>query len=288
MALAIDRLCFDASAIAVYGRSSFMAWAAPEPLARSLATWSRRWAGAACLLALVAALAWLPLEAATSGEEWHVAVDADTLWTLMFDTATGKAWLVRVALTLLLIAVLRWRPGGRWPLLASALLLSSLALGGHARIDSGLRGTFHGLNDAIHLLSGGAWLGALLMLPPCLARLRDPVLDTDARAALRRFSYAGHFAVGLVIATGIVNAVLILQRGPIDLGSTYRLLLAVKIGLVAAMTGLALVNRYVLVPRIRAQPARTILQIQIGTVAELALGAGVLTLVAAFGILDPM
>ncbi|MDB5505239.1 MAG: copper resistance protein CopD [Tardiphaga sp.] len=287
MALAIDRLCFDASAIAVYGRSGFITWAASESLGRLLAASSCRWAGTACLLALIAALAWLPLEAATSGGDWHVAVDGNTLWSLMVDTAVGKAWQVRAGLALVLLAVLWWHPAGRWPFLISALLLATLALGGHARIDSGLRGVLHGLNDLVHLLSGGAWLGALLMLPFCLARLRDPVLGADARAALRRFSYAGHFAVGLVIATGIVNAVLILPRGPIELGSTYQLLLAVKIGLVATMTGLALVNRYVLVPGIRAQPGRTIFQIQIGTVAELTLGLGVLALVAAFGILDP-
>lgn len=119
------------------------------------------------------------------------------------------------------------------------------------------------------------------LLPLCLTLLRDPVIGADARAALRRFSFAGHFAVALVIATGVLNAMLILPPGSIDLGSTYRVLLAAKICLVAAMSCSALINRYVLVPRMRAAPKRTIFQIQIGTVAELAIGFSVLTLVAA-------
>jgi putative copper resistance protein D len=65
------------------------------------------------------------------------------------------------------------------------------------------------------------------------------------------------------------------------------MLLAAKIAFVTAMTGLALMNRYLFVPRMLTQPDRAIVQIRKGTYAELALGAGVLALVAFLGILDP-
>jgi putative copper resistance protein D len=167
------------------------------------------------------------------------------------------------------------------------LLLASLALTGHANMDEGTRGVLHILNDAAHLLAGGAWLGSLLALPGCLARLRDPAFCTEAKTALRRFSSAGHLAVALAIATGIVNTVLVLGRWPTDFTSTYQMLLVAKMALVAGMTGLALVNRYIFVPHMVAEPDRAIIQIRHGTYAELALGAGVLALVAFFGILDP-
>ncbi len=81
---------------------------------------------------------------------------------------------------------------------------------------------------------------------------------------------------------------LVLGRWPTDFTSTYQMLLVAKIAFVAGMTGLALMNRYIFVPRTLTQPDRAIIQIRNGTYAELALGAGVLALVAFLGILDPV
>jgi copper resistance protein D len=287
VALALVRLCFDAAAIAAYGVSGFIAWIAPKRLGQAIAASSKFLIVAASSLALLSTFAWLPIEAAVIGESWQSALDRSTLSALLCDTAMGKAWLVRLALSLLLAAALLWRSTPIVRLALSGLLLASLALTGHANMDEGTRGVLHILNDALHLLSGGAWLGSLLALPGCLARLRDPAFCTEAKTALRRFSSAGHLAVALAIATGIVNAVLVLGRWPTDFTSTYQMLLVAKIALVAGMTGLALINRYIFVPRMVTQPDRAIIQIRNGTYAELALGAGVLGLVAFFGILDP-
>ncbi len=287
-ALAIDRLCFDVSAIAIYGRSGFIVWAASAPLRQPLEAWSRRWTSMASLVALAAAVAWLPLEAATSSEDWHAAVGGAIMRSLLFDTGVGKAWLVRVILAIaLLVTLVRWRFLLKLHLVGSALMLASLALSGHASMTSGLHGLLHVLNDIAHLLSGGAWLGGLLMLPQCLKRLSDPPLNSDARTALSRYSAAGHLAVALVVATGVVNAVLIVPTDMINVRTTYQLLLALKLGLVVMMIGLALVNRYVLVPQIRIRRAQSISQIRVATIFEIALGFGVLTLVAIFGSLDP-
>jgi putative copper resistance protein D len=287
VALALVRLCFDAAAIAAYGVGGFIAWIAPNRLGQAIAASSNFLIVAASSLAVLSTLAWLPTEAAMIGDSWQSAFDRSTLPAILCDTAIGKAWLVRLALSLLPMAALPWRSGSivRWAL--SGLLLASLALTGHADMDEGTRGVLHILNDALHLLAGGAWLGSLLALPGCLARLRDPAFCTEAKTALRRFSSAGHLAVALVITTGIVNTVLVLGRWPTDFTSTYQMLLATKIAFVAGMTGLALVNRYLFVPRMVTQRDRAIIQIRNGTYAELALGAGVLALVAFLGILDP-
>jgi putative copper resistance protein D len=286
-ALALVRLCFDAAAITAYGLSGFIAWIAPKQLGQAIAASSNFLIVAASSLAVLSTLAWLPIEAAMIGESWQSAVDRSTLSTLLCDTAIGKAWLVRLVLSLLLTAALPWRSASIVRLALSGLLLASLALTGHANMDEGTRGVLHILNDALHVLAGGAWLGSLLALPGCLDRLRDPAFGTEAKTALRRFSSAGHLAVALVIATGIINTVLVLQRWPTDFRSTYQTLLVTKIAFVAGMTGLALVNRYIFVPRMPTQRDRAIIQIRSGTYAELALGAGVLALVAFLGILDP-
>jgi putative copper resistance protein D len=287
VALPLARLCFDTAAIAAYGISGFIAWVAPKRLGQAIAASSNFLIVAAGSLALLSTFAWLPIEAAVIGDSWQSALDRSTLSALLCDTAMGKAWLVRLALSLLLAAALLWRSTPIARLALSGLLLASLALTGHANMDEGARGVLHILNDALHLLAAGAWLGSLLALPGCLARLRDPAFCTEAKTALRRFSSAGHLAVALAIATGIVNTVLVLGRWPTDFTSTYQMLLVAKIALVAGMTGLALVNRYIFVPRMVTEPDRAIIQIRNGTYAELALGAGVLALVAFFGILDP-
>jgi copper resistance protein D len=287
VALALVRLCFDAAAITAYGVSGFIACIAPKRLGQAIAASSNFLIVAASSLAVLSTFAWLPIEAAVIGESWQSALNRSTLSALLCDTEIGKAWLVRLALSLLLAEALLWRSAPIVRLALSGLLLASLALTGHANMDEGTRGVLHILNDALHLLAGGAWLGSLLALPGCLARLRDPAFCTEAKTALRRFSSAGHLAVALAIATGIVNTVLVLGRWPTDFTSAYQMLLAAKIALVAGMTGLALMNRYIFVPRMVTQPDRAIIQIRNGTYAELALGAGVLGLVAFFGILDP-
>jgi copper resistance protein D len=287
VALALVRLSFDAAAIAAYGVSGFIACIAPKRLGQTIAASSNFLIVAASSFAVLSTLAWLPIEAAMIGDSWQSAVDRSTLSALLFDTASGNAWPVRLALSLLLTAALLWRAASIVRLALSGLLLASLALTGHANMDEGTRGVLHILNDALHLLAGGAWLGSLLALPGCLARLRDPAFCTEAKTALRRFSSAGHLAVTLVIATGIVNTVLVLKRWPTDFTSTYQMLLATKIAFVAGMTGLALMNRYIFVPRRLTKRDRAIRQIRNGTYGELALGAGVLALVAFLGILDP-
>jgi copper resistance protein D len=110
-------------------------------------------------------------------------------------------------------------------------------------MDEGNRRALHILNHILHLLSGGCWLGSLVVLPAGLARLRDPALCAHATIALRRFSSAGHIAVALVVITGIVNTSSIVGGWPDDLASPYQLLLNAKIVLVIAMACLAVTNR---------------------------------------------
>jgi putative copper resistance protein D len=69
-----------------------------------------------------------------------------------------------------------------------------------------------------------------------------------AIAAMMRFSRYGHLAVAAVILTGIVNSLMILGWS-LPLESRYAQLLLLKVALVAVMVTIALINRYLLVPR---------------------------------------
>ncbi len=136
-------------------------------------------------------------------------------------------------------------------------------------MDDGLRDLLHRGNDIAHLLVGGAWLGSLVPLLPCLSALRRPDLRADGAIALRGFSTAGHGAVALVLAAGMINALLVAGPPAHWLApSLYHGLLLAKIALVACMVALAVINRYVWVPRMKANPDTATRAIVAGTIGE--------------------
>lgn len=287
-ALAACRLAHYAALVLVFGTAVFLrGLAAPvlaEPIGRALRIPVRL----GLLLAAATTWLWLPLQAAEIGGGWDGATDPGTLSAVLLDTGFGHAWLCRVVLSMPLpILAAAWPHRIGAAALAAGLLLSSLALAGHAAMQDGAAGLLHRLNQIVHVLAGGFWLGALVPFALCLPRLRDPDLRRDAIQALRRFSTAGHVAVAAVLASGIVNIVLVLGRWPTDWSSPYQALLACKIALVLAMTGLAVTNRYVFVPRIGRSNGIAVRLVRTGAIAEILLGAAVLALVATFGLLDP-
>ena len=120
----------------------------------------------------------------------------------------------------------------------------------------------------------------------CLDAYRDADLRRDAVTAMMRFSFYGHFVVAAIVATGIVNIALTSGRLPYPPTTPYRALLDVKIGLVAIMIGLAIVNRYVLVPRLRTNPDAAAAMRAL-TLTNVALGTIVVALVSVFALFDP-
>jgi putative copper resistance protein D len=288
-ALEACRFLHNASLMYLWGASAFLCVLVPRPLADAI--WRKF--GRAPLIAAIITVATtvvnLPLEAGSIGEGWQSAVDLGTVHDVLFETTVGWAWQVQaIASAVLAISLFTT---GRMRMasiaLAAALGLASLALTGHASMHQGWLALMHRSNDLVHVLSGGAWLGALVPLVPILGLIQKDDHRAEAQMALRRFSNAGHAAVALVIISGIINTLLVLQRLPTDWSSRYQLLLAAKIALVLGMAGLGIVNRYVLVPRIGKSPTRAVDAIKFGSIAEIVLGLGVLALVAVLGLLEP-
>jgi copper resistance protein D len=289
-ALAVCRLLHFAATMLLFGVSVFVGALVPASLANELAAPVRRLASAAIIVAAVTALAWFALEAGQMGEGWGDSVNPQTLTAIAMETAFGRAWLWRMPLALALVGALALGRCDRWAFVAPAagLLLSSLALVGHATMQQGSIGALHRLNQALHLICAGAWIGALPPLMLCLRRYGDVHMRSEIVLALRRFSGIGHFIVGLVILTGIVNIVLTLGAWPVDFSSPYQALLALKVALVAAMIALALVNRYVLAPRIRGETSAALRALTINCAVEIGLGIAVLGAVSIFAMLAPI
>ena len=281
------RFAHFASAMTVFGASVFVAGLSTPPLRAALVPAIGRLIVATSLIAAATAVFWLLLEGGEMGGEWSDAVDPGVLASVLADTQFGQVWRARLILALALVIVALWRPSAPLVAVLSGLFLASLGLVGHAAMRVGELGAFERANQAIHLLAGGFWLGALAPLVVCLRLLDDPIVKNDAALALRRFSGLGHVAVAAVLATGIVNTFVILGHLPLDLSSPYQTSLAVKIAAVLIMVLLALYNRYRLVPRLALGPAAG-LALSRNTTIEIGLGAIVLALVSAFATFEPV
>jgi copper resistance protein D len=96
-------------------------------------------------------------------------------------------------------------------------------------------------------------------------------------------------AVGLVVASGVANAVFLLDSPMALLKTAYGLVLLAKIALVALMIALGALNKQVLMPRIVASGAAGgVAPLRHSVAAEIALGAAVLAIVAVLGTLAPV
>ena len=208
-----------------------------------------RLAGWATGLALFSALGWLGCEAVLmSGQPTGYAAWG-VVRTVLASTMFGQWWSGRLVflaglLAYLLIARARARP--IVILTAASLLLVSLAMAGHGADGNTLLASL-----VLHLLAGGVWVGGLLALFLLLRQGRTggigiPVLQ----AALARFSLAGFGAVLLLIASGSLNTWCLVGSWAALLETSYGQVLLLKLAIFTAMLGLALLNRFYLMPRL--------------------------------------
>ena len=100
------------------------------------------------------------------------------------------------------------------------------------------------------------------------------------------FSFWGQLNVAAIILTGVVNIALTSHHAPIPAATPYRALLLSKIIIVAIMISLALFNRFVLAPRLKAN-ATALAVLRATSLAEVVLGCVVVALVSVFALLDP-
>ncbi|WPN32805.1 copper homeostasis membrane protein CopD [Pseudomonas sp. P5_109] len=233
-------------------------------------------------VALLSGACWLLLITASMAGAWDAAFDPPTLGLVLGNTFFGQVWrwhlLINIALVALLLSPLRANLALR--LILSGLLLATLAPVGHGAMLDGTAGHLLILNQLIHLICVGAWLGGLMLL---VMILRAPA-GHSMRTLLLRFSGIGYGLVAGLLITGLINVrVLTGAFWPTPLFSGFALILLIKAALVAAMLGLALFNRL----RIDDCEQR-LATLRSSVMLEWLLGIGAVAAVSLLGTLPPM
>jgi copper transport protein len=222
----------------------FLRWIAPAPAAAKamIAVLSVGILGAAASLGLQGVnVLGLPLRDVAAWAPWKIAL----------STSLGPSLLVAIGAMGASIAALRTARltiGRALSALALAGVGLSLAMSGHAATappQELMRPAMflHGIGVAF-------WLGALVPLAVLVWPPQDAPL-----AALNRFSRMAIPAVGLLLLAGLALAIVQLESFEALVETKYGLILSIKLLLVAALLGLAALNRFrlvVLFPRSRA------------------------------------
>lgn len=286
---ALCRAVSAGAAAVLFGASAMLALGGSPRLGRAAETALRPALLRLGAAGLVATLCLLPLQAASIAGDWRAMLDGDLLDTVTQQTRYGQAWTVRALCAAAVLGVaLGLRPGRpSWLAAPAALALAPLAFSGHAAMHEGGWGLAHALNDYLHGLAAAFWLGSLPVFLLWLAAWQRPQDRAEATRALLRFSAWGHVAVVVLLLSGVANALLILGPALPHPGGAYVRVLLLKVALALAMTALALANRYRWIPRIRNRPDLALRAIRRNTACELALGAMVLVVVGALGLMPP-
>jgi putative copper export protein/SAM-dependent methyltransferase len=232
------RLVHFASVMVAFGGSAFRLYAVGAVDHQVLAVLDarlRRVLLVAAILALLSALLTVPFIGSRMAGSASAALDWKTISTVLLDTSFGRVWrwrLLIAAVLVLVCAVRRVQPGYRVAL--SALLLASLGWVGHAADEQGGAGVGHEINQSVHLLAAGIWLGGLVPLLWVVARAhrsRSQEWFVLLRDALPQFSHMGYVAVAFVALTGIINTILLVGSINGLTGTVYGRVLLLKIAL---------------------------------------------------------
>jgi putative copper resistance protein D len=244
------------------------------------------------IVALLSGLALVPVIGSRMAGSASAALDLRTIAKVLLATSFGRVWCGHLLIAALLVVGTIRHVRSAYRAALAALLLASLGWVGHATIGEGAVALAHEINDSVHLLAGGIWLGGLVPLTALVVRARRSrggMWLTVLRKALPQFSHMGYVAVGLLALTGVVNTIFLV--GSIDalVEAPYGRLLLVKIALFLLLIAVAVINRFVLVPRInRESTVFTGIAALICTVGiEQTLALGILIVVSVIGTLPP-
>lgn len=237
---------------------------------------------------------WLVVLSGIMADGWDDAWSFN-IWKAVLNTTFGQVWqwqLVLSTLALLMLFIHQRYIRNIGLLIIATLMLTFHALIGHSAMFTGTEAIIYKVNQIVHLISAAYWFGGLWPFVVCLQFLRnkDELADGMIKpiiATMKKFSLFGHIAVFLVIVSGVISAIMLIPGWPItQLSSEYQSMLWLKIAFVGVMLGLAMINRYVLVPHIRRK--NNFQWLLINSWFELLLGTVVIFTVAIFAINSPV
>jgi copper transport protein len=205
-----------------------------------------------------------------------------TPWTIALGTSLGPALLIAIAAMAASLFVLRLPPGGL------ARTLSALAL---AAVGLSLAATGHAATAAPQALTRPAmvlhgagvafWLGALMPLATMVWRQPNQSLPV-----VLRFSRVAVPVVVILALAGLALAVVQLERVGALVDTKYGVILLIKLALVAALLGLAALNRFRLTPALAGSP-RAAKPLTRSIMVECVVAAAILATVAGWRFTPP-
>jgi putative copper export protein/mono/diheme cytochrome c family protein/peroxiredoxin len=291
-----------ASSVLLVG-AFFMLLLAGAPDASTARRWDERivaWSRLLVPVAIGAGIVWLLLRTAVFENRLPAALEPRAVYHAVLETRAGLVWLARHGLLVVLAAFLAMRTDvaetrNRIAARGEAFVLAALALvlmSGSSHAAAITPGTALAVAlDATHLLGTGVWVGALVPLA-LLLRAASADAGADARPyavrAARRFSRAALIAVVLLMASGVMNALVQIESIAALVGTPHGRLLLAKLAILVPILGLALVNRTRVLPALSASPGRpTMRRLAAFVGAEATLALAVLALAVAMTLTTP-
>jgi putative copper export protein len=197
--------------------------------------------------------------------------DATTL-SAVLNSGFGAATAMQLAGAGMLLASLE-DPTARTMRLASALLMTlSFALSGHApAVDLA-----NGLLVFVHTSAAAWWVGSLWLLRYACNQLDFAIISV----AVGRFSALAVILVGALVFAGLMLIRTLLNFDQLPELSAYEQTLAIKIGIVAAVLGVAAYNKFRLTPRLAARDATAVTSLRSTITVELVLIGAVIAATA--------
>lgn len=253
LALRLARGLDLAASLALFGTLLFwaaVAWpAAPAGDGGLLRERLVRLVRAALALNIAAAAAWLPVQAAGMGAGYTGDVRAflHHVPFIAANTSFGQALILRTVLAAIAVVV----AGGlqRRYRVAAAAAIAGASVALQARLGHALAADDPLLlaSVALHVLAAGAWLGGLVPLALTIAAWPDAA----ARVA-RRFSWLGLVAVAVLLGTAIVQSPALVGDVGGWFGTAYGIVAQWKTLGLLLLLALALLNRFILTPKLAA------------------------------------
>jgi putative copper export protein len=191
----------------------------------------------------------------------------------VFLSNSGAALCFQVAGSMLILVAMGEDGTDRgMRLFDAALVTASFAICGHAATAGGLEQ----MVVFVHVSAAAWWVGSL-----CMLRYACTHLELAAVAGLvRRFSSIAMWLVGALLVAGLVLLVALIDFARQPLSTPYGQILAVKIGIVILVLGLAGYNRFRLTPRLLAGDQTAVQSLQRMINAELLVIGAVLATTA--------
>lgn len=241
----------------------------------------------ALMLVSIAAMMALPV----SQVEWA------TVEAMILSTDLGWAFLARVGFLIAAVAtcILLRRSAHSYAIAALwfGLAVATLPWSGHAAASEGLLGTAHRVNDAVHLLAVGLWLGAIgwFLYLTVAAHRKMTIMAAPLLADVHNFAPLGVLLVAVVAGTGAINAHLIfgIENSLTVVQTNYGWLLAAKILVVGVMLSFGARNAWIGKQQAASHDIKTNLaKLRASLGAELTMAIVVIGLMAFIGMMSPM